>query len=570
MHTPASNQFTSLTFNRKFQFNPFLQKLFRITFPVQEQIEVSENFMDAILVGESTCKEITYLCMYCNTSVNIYTQTQYPFTDIKSTCGSGDVQNILLNLYFNATGNGKKLTYFRYLDYENLQTQIDTANVQILRDIQNAKSIFEILNKRPKPSIDHVITSILFDGLNTIENLTRIVYGDKRALAIGNDVNLNLSFGNLKMSSKSFNFITCDSKKSFDLLLLFRSFQAIVWLLLVAIIVTTPLIMMVGIIITRGSNKPTIRDTISPSSVVFCIIALLLSSIVYTKELHRNCKHRRYFVTWLLTSVVISTAYKGDNFAKTTAPTKISKAENFHQIAGFRLFSKLYCETNLLSYSLYYYMCTDFGSRISTALHNSIGVETFYELLEAADNRSNSNSSSDFNFLKKMNFSLKQDYENAQLMFRIHPAPPNINTSVALSLIGKCDKTAYVGRQPEIRRLLNDFHAENNTFIYSGKARFLEIPSVWHAQESGGYFMKDRMSYLGESGIYDIWKSWIERGWERRGSGSIQIRKISFASNIIVIFFVIIWANMIACIAFLMELLIFRKFNSNTVTATIK
>ncbi|CAL8126144.1 unnamed protein product [Orchesella dallaii] len=373
--TPGSNKFTLLTVIRKFQPNPFHQKLFRIIFPVQEKIDVSGNFIDAILVEESLCKEITFLCMYCNTSINIYTQTQYLFTDMKSSCDSADLQNILLNLYFNATGNGKKLTYFRYLDNKDLQTQIDTADFTILQDIQNAKSIFDILNRRPKPSIDHIITSILFD---------------------------------------------------------------------------------------------------------------------------------------------------------------------------------------------------DFGAGISTALQSSIGLKTFYHLLKAADNRSNSKSSSNFKFLKTMNFSLKQDYDNAQLMFHTHPAPPNINTSIALSLIGKCDKTAYVGRQPEIHRLVNDFYEENNTFIYAGKAHFLEIPSVWHAQESGGYFIKERMSYLGESGIYDFWKGWIERGWERKGGGSIKIRKISLASNIVVIFFVIFWANVIAILTFITELLIFRGCNSKPQVDRIK
>ncbi|CAL8126146.1 unnamed protein product [Orchesella dallaii] len=568
--TPASNQFTLLTFIREFEPNPFHQKLFLIIFPVQEKIEVSNNFVDAILVEESMCTEITFLCMYCNTSMNIYTQTQDPFTDMKSTCDSADLQNILLNLYFNATGNGKKLTYFRYLAIIDLQTQIDTANVTILREIQNAKSIFDILNKRHKPSIDHVITSILFDGLNMIDNVSRSLYGDRRALAIGTDENLNISLGTLKMSSKSFNFITCDSKKSIDLLVILRSFQAIVWFLLVLVILLTPLIMHVSINLNCGRNKVTITDTISSSSVVLGIIALLLGTVVYTKEFNQNCKLRGVFVTWLLTSIVISNAYKGDNFAKTTAPTQISKAENFQQLAGFRLFSTLYCEKNLLRYSLYYYLCTDFGAGISTALLSSIGVETFYHLLKAAANRSNSNSSSEFNFLKAMNFSLKQDYDNAHLMFHTHPAPQNINTSIALSLIGKCDKTAYVGRQPEIHRLVNDFKEENNTFIYAGKARFLEIPSVWHAQESGGYFMKNRMSYLGESGIYDFWKGWIERGWERTGGGSTKIRKISLASNIVVIFFVTLWANVIASLAFIIELLIFRGCNSKPKVDCIK
>ncbi|CAL8126142.1 unnamed protein product [Orchesella dallaii] len=518
--TTATNRFTSLTFIQNSYPNPFLQTYYRVTFPVQERIEVSDNGGDAIVMEESICTEITFMCKYCSPSSNSYTQTQYPFTDIKSICDSADFQNIMLNLYFNATGNGKKLKYYyKYVDFQNFEIQIDTGNVRILRDIHNAKTIFEILRTRPRPTIDDVIASILFDGLDTFENFTRKFHimeiGDRSSLAVGTDANLNIDFGILKMSSKSFNFITCDAKNSIDLLVVLRSFQAVVWFLLVLVILLTPLVMHVGISLC-GQNKVTITDTISASSVVLCIIALLLGTVVYTKELNRNCKLRGFFVPWLLTSVVISNAYKGDNFAKTTAPTKYFKAENFHQLAGFRLFSKFNCQPHLRRYLYFYYICTDFGAFISNVLQSSIGDDNYFDMLGAAVNRSNSNSSSDFNFLKAMNFSFKQDYENAHLMFHTHPAPSNINTSVALSLIGKCDKTAYVGMQPEIRRLVNDFYAENNTFIYAGKARFLEIPSIWHVQESGGYFMKERMSYLGESGIYDFWKGWIERGWEMK------------------------------------------------------
>ncbi|CAL8126140.1 unnamed protein product [Orchesella dallaii] len=570
--TTATNRFTSLTFIQKFDPNPFFQTHYRVTFPVQERMEVSGSRVDGILMEESICTEITFMCKYCNTSNSSYTKTQYPFTDIKSTCDSTDLQNIMLNLYFNATGNGKKFkyNYYKYVDFQNLEIQIDKENFRIVRNIHNAETIFEILRTRPRPTItiDDVIASILFDGLDVLKNFTGNSYfGDKSSLAIGTNANLNLGFGILKMSSKSFNFITCDSKKSIDFFVILRSFQAIVWYLLVLVILLTPLIMHVSINLNCWQNKVTITDTISPSSVVLCIIALLLGTVVYTKELNQNCKLRGVFATWLLTSVVISNAYKGDNFAKTTAPTKSFNAENFHQLAGFKLFSKINCPPHLRRVSFFYYMCTSFGTRITKVLQSSIGIDIYFDMLRVADNRSSSKSSSDFNFLKAMNFSLKQDYENAHLMFHTHPAPPKITTSVALNLIGKCDKTAYVGMQPEIRRLVNDFYEENNTFIYAGKARFLEIPSVWHAQESGGYFMKERMSYLGESGIYDFWKGWIERGRERGGSGS---RKISLTSNIVVIFFVMICANGLASIAFIMELLIFRGFNSNTITSTIK
>jgi len=240
--------------------------------------------------------------------------------------------------------------------------------------------------------------------------------------------------------------------------------------LVLSILLTPPLVRVSFAILDKCRCKSS-KKNIPCVSMVLLIISLLLESAVYTKELQRNVSIRKFFAAWILTSVVISTAYKGDNFAKAAAPTGIQKVENFHQLSGFHLFSKAIClhEQLQFQFPLVLY-CTEFGYRLSSSLQQSLG-DSFYKLISLAYNQSNWR---DFNFMNAIPFNLTQDVENTRLLFRTHQAPVDVNYSVVDSLIGKCNKTAYVGGHQEIQRLVRDFDESGKLFMYSGKERFLE------------------------------------------------------------------------------------------------
>ncbi|CAL8126136.1 unnamed protein product [Orchesella dallaii] len=555
----ANSKFTELAFDPKFKTNPFFQTHYRITFPVQERTEVSDNALYAILVEESACLEITFMCKYCNTSGKSYPHDVYPFTDFKSECSSTDFQNIMSNLYFDATGNGKKLIYYRYMYLASSQIFPEIIDLQTIRGIQNAKSISEIWSKTPRPTIDQIIASILLEDVNVIDNFTARPNEDRSILAIGSDPHLNVSFGILKMSSNSFNFITCDEMKSIDLLVLLRSFKLAVWLFLLASILLTLLFMRVSISIISRFFESDETNTFCPCSVILYITALLLSTVVDTKEVSAKKNLRGFFISWLITTIVISNAYRGDIYAKTTAPAKTFKLETFHQLAGFQLFSKQNCEQKWSNNSYNFFGCTEFGSRVSTLLFRSLGLNNYLYLFTITSNWSSS--FRDPKVLETIEFTSKQDEETTHLLFQTNHAPPQINTSIVHDLIGKCKKTAYIGKQMEIKKMVHAFHIEGKTFMYSGKARFLEMSSVWYAQESGGYYMKERMSYLEESGIYNFWSGWMDKLLDEEGIGSIVARKISLTSNIIVIFFVMLAAHAFSTSSFLMEMLVYRYSN---------
>ncbi|CAL8146526.1 unnamed protein product [Orchesella dallaii] len=64
---------------------------------------------------------------------------------------------------------------------------------------------------------------------------------------------------------------------------------------------------------------------------------------------------------WLLTSIVISNAYKGITLSMTMIPGKIALLESFNELTEFQLFSKSKCELEYPRSNPLFYHCTEFG-----------------------------------------------------------------------------------------------------------------------------------------------------------------------------------------------------------------
>ncbi|CAL8147383.1 unnamed protein product [Orchesella dallaii] len=541
----SNHNFFSLKFER-INKNPYFQIPSRITFPVEETRDGNFTY----LIAKNNCYEITYLCNYCTNHRIPY--KKYPYTDITTPCVSNDYRNVLFQLHTNATGNGKNVTYFRWFARTDRSGFRESRSEKLTVQTQNLRSAVEILRKRPK--LDQIILSIVFEEVKVFENLTKAHEG-RGVLAVGSHQGVGHRFGVLKTDSKSFNFLTCYGRKFVDPFVFVRSFKTQVWIFLLFSILLTPLIIRFTYKKTRrnvhGFNER-ILETES-SVVVIIIMSVLLDSVVNTNELQRHKKLRVFLAAWLLTSIVISNAYKGDHFSKATAPAEVYRVEQFDQLTGFQLFSEVVCpeaDLDLFPLSLW---CTKFGTRLFDTLTENWG-SNFIQLIQAADKRS---SDTDLSFLQNITFKLKRDELNAHLLFQARNAPRHINTDSVAELIGECNRTAYVGSQEEIVRLYKTLLENGEKDVYYGKAQFLDKSTVWYAQESGGYYMKKRISYLGESGIYNFWKRMIKKSYQdiiNRSAVDMDSKgPISLRSNIIVIFYLFGVAHIFTTTSFIVE-----------------
>jgi len=258
------------------------------------------------------------------------------FTDFPIHCDSKNFRNTMHRLYLKETGNGKNFTYFKPVPFGDLYFaghSLEKTDLKVLHSIQHARSNAVVLNLQP--NLDEIIMSILLEGTKDDKDFPtgRNWENLRHSPIVGASPYLAYNYGILQMSSRSFRFLTCDGNPSVNFLVYFQSFDLQVWLLLIA----TVIVLMVTVIILTVKLH---LEVVNAFPLLLSIIALLLNTVVYTKEQFNNLKLRGFYAIWLLTSIIISNAYKGINFSKTAAPNRIPQLQNFNQLSGFQLFSK--------------------------------------------------------------------------------------------------------------------------------------------------------------------------------------------------------------------------------------
>ncbi|CAL8145919.1 unnamed protein product [Orchesella dallaii] len=112
-------------------------------------------------------------------------------------------------------------------------------------------------------------------------------------------------------------------------------------------------------------------------------------------------------------------------------------------------------------------------------------------------------------------------------------------------LIENCDRTAYVVEQREILEGVKYFRRYCNHRIYSGRDALFLKSGIWYAQESGGYYMRNRLRYLSYSGIHQHWMQLIELSHNLFPTKSCnedesEYTSLSMTSNIVVIFYAVV------------------------------
>ncbi|CAL8146114.1 unnamed protein product [Orchesella dallaii] len=532
--------------------NPFLQLTYRLQYTFQQISEMGKSTSISVTLKEE-CSKLVFICKLCE-----YWDTfdkGYSMQEAFLSKPRNLSQETLSNLYLSITGDGKNLTYYRLINPMDIGKSILSRSapfrettLERLRSITHSNSTMNVL--KLGVNRDEIILSILLEKSYRPQSVEEWNRGDQNVPAVGPVTNLTSNIAIIEMQSSSYNFLTCEhSKASISVFIYFLPFQWEVWVLLIfSIPVTTFCMQKTSFWVL--SSRPT-ENRIRSGSIILTITALLLNTIVTTNELCREKHLRLFFTLWLLTSIIISNAYKGDTFAKTTAPAALKKIERFSQLKGFHILTNVLSTytTTLDSISDLRYGC-EIGSDMFSLLMNNLKLIDFIKVQQEFFKNSLNLSST----LEKFQFYSSLDKETAKTFFQLK-FKPVLNNSNPEVLLSNCNKTAFVDDSNEIRELewsLRKKCRGRNQKYYSGKERFMQKSSSWYIQESGGYYMKRRMSYLSESGIYNFWKSYTERkldGLETESQCSIKTdEKVTTSSKLMSIFVVIIFCYVLTLI----------------------
>ncbi|CAL8145916.1 unnamed protein product [Orchesella dallaii] len=513
-------------------YSPFLQ--------IPYQLLYSTNKTNSILEDpqiKSEPENITFICKFCNNSnrsesVEKLLSGKNYFTEISVTClntvsGEG-CRSRMHETYLRITGDGK---YFTYFNFESVRFKLE----KIIK-IQKASSAYKVIKTGSK--LDEIIFSILIEGMPLPYN-PQIWHYAKQFPAVGIIQDIAYAYTNLQTESESFNFLTCDGKLTvprFKILL--EPFNIHTWFVLLSCVVLTIVVMRV-----LEQNIFPKEEHISIVSILTSITAFHLNTAVDNRSWGNSQYLRRYLAIWLFASIILSNAYRGDHFSKILAPRKIDEKAHFSQIQNFVLYTKDDCVP-----SQGYLECSQFVMNFLVWLHTELGAKLFerFRTMLVGKNYHALSLTAFYNetFLMEQNFAVTSDRNIARLFLRLETTTVRDFLDVE-RMVGKCDGTAYVAEQKEILNGVKYFRRNCNPRMYSGRDALFLKTGIWYAQESGGYYMRNRLRYLSYSGIHQHWMQLIELSHNSFPTKSCNedesdYTSLSMASNILVIFYAVV------------------------------
>ncbi|CAL8126150.1 unnamed protein product [Orchesella dallaii] len=561
--------------------SPFLQYHFRISYPIIQNEARKE--LTSITIQEEVCTEFTFMCKFCKRIRNGKPQNgDYSFVHISQPCRfypqtNRGFRSTMDRIIMTETGDGKFVPHFR-LNAELPREELLYKSQSKLKPTK----IQDILLSSPK--IDDIIYNILVEQLPGITKWSLYSKNSDYLPVLGAMLNETI-ISIIQMEFRSYNFLTCDSSAnnlSLNLAVYFNQFHYLVWLTLLLTLAISLIFIRatIQILKTLDDGLTNNQGKIDYFSVLLTITALLLNTVVASKELYKNVKLRVFFSAWLLTSIVISNAYTSHTLAKTTAPTKEKRLEKFHQLEEFKLFinGSIHSRNPFSRHS--YNSKSGEGSDefrqefifdVLTWLSQIVNASVYSKITLRAQMDIHMSSS-----LQPPIFALK-DYKvwgkkteaMTELLTQLQPRSTPTMAGVE-KYLGNCKKTAYIGPVNEIKEIEKYFRNNCKPFIYAGNDKLFEKSGAWLVHESGGGYMRRRMSYLSESGIYHFWKKWVKSSsglYTKRNascsSNEFMPRKVSLRSNSVVIFLMLALAYGVLVIILVFEISICRIHQSN-------
>ncbi|ODM96653.1 hypothetical protein Ocin01_10027 [Orchesella cincta] len=545
---------------------PYLANTFRISY------SLNFNNYPEVELDKMELASIVYMCAYCDLSM-----PELDFNEEVSQSGymfinhfvNGDDPNFrvrMMETYLNVTKDGLNLLYF--IHGHDYLVDLIHNDLERLLEIQKSSKFYDIFKIiKPIPTLDEIILSILIDPIPYERLYMKGSQFTKYPLIGIVDVNVLQKFEIpirkfeiLQMEQSSYKFVTCHGHRyPIDFYIYVNRFQNSVWLGLFGSIAISV------VVIVRASKRDSEANSVS---VLLTIVGLLLNTFVNPSKMDGQRVFRCFLGVWGLSSIVLNTAYMGSNYAGSFAPNHFMETTTLDKIVNFTLYSptRNNCQKDNTNENEEWEvaLCTDIGTKIYYWLTDDILDDEKSLEFEEIDVVSE-----DWKIfgsvLDTFPFKHRTDQIIASLFHRIRPVFEN-RSAYILPLIAKCDETAFIGNDLEIKNLFEgiedgDSWQKTEEPLYTGKDTIFESSPVWYVMESGGKFFSRRKKYLGESGLQQFWKSMIGHLAKQRDRYSTRNNEalsnkpigLSLESNFITVFFLLIICSVVSIISLGME-----------------
>jgi len=357
------------------------------------------------------------------------------------------------------------------------------------------------------------------------------------------------NLGVIKMETHFYDFLTCYRSSSKDFFSYFYPFTASVWLALAA--TTSFTVLVVNLFYKTGPLFDSEARSFN-CSLFLTFLSILLNTFGYTPpEIHAKRKLNAILAVWWLLSIVISNAYRGDNFAKTTVPSKGVKVEKFEELEDFTIYSGNAC----LGYGTDVIHCYVFSNELFEWLVNRLHIRRMKDAVSLLNE--GTNQIIEISITSGVRF-LKEELNMLKLMAKIIRLnlEENYNHSGIEPYLDKCDKTAFIAKNTDTLKLFKNFNEScSKNHMYLGKDAWFVQTTEWHIQLNGGGYMKKRFRYLEYSGIYNFWRKYLKHNDNsfRNSCPRKKIERLSLNSDIVLLLYFYIGFNGISFIALFVE-----------------
>jgi hypothetical protein len=493
---------------------------------------------------DRTALKVSYICTYCMPD-------QPVMRKVSCSSQSFGCYDDMLSVSNSMSGQGLNLTW-------NIPKNIFKFPV-ILERLKNLvraplhKVLFDL-----KPHLDEIILATLIHDLKvTTISHTNPVSLPWIVVGAGSYKGYHLS----PTGKEGFNFITCDgSSRSISFSAYAKPFTIEVWIGLVLTLIISTIIM---VAITKCFRIP----GLSLVSVFFTKYALLMETDVFMGQMSRSKKFRLFLAIWLFGSLIISTAYKGDNIASIIVPNEVEKKyKEFSQLEGFTLYTpSLFGQidnkpgNNMFGFSFGNWIRETFGPK----RYNQVTNESF--------------SYSDIDEKWNLGLNRSKDKTIIKMYRRIKTIPfgEKNGTEEVLARLRNCNRSVFVSDEIQVSTLLRKLRAQGGVgdMFYTGEEPYLfQKTTSWMFSLNGGNFMPIKMARLLAGGIHAFWERILGDNLNNAISHRIGIgttssyenndelmRPLSINSNLVTVFIIFVCGSIITLIVFVFELFFGRK-----------
>jgi hypothetical protein len=437
-------------------------------------------------------------------------------------------------------------------------------NLPKLRNLSSNKLKFhEVLGM--KPHFDEVIMSILIEDVPKLSTKMKDIFSPWISVVRGSSP----AFTTIIFGENGLTFLTCHGGYrgiSFGSYL--KPFQTEVWLALIfsVLISVTLFVILLRVLRTHygwHDIVPHGNSEFTFGSVFFTVFALLMETEVYIGVVSKHKRFRWFMFAWLFGSLILSTAYRGDNISNIIVPSvSTSPLSSFSQLVGFTLYVKSSVGGGA-GEIIQSKMKRDYGTSITSGVGMAFQkyLAWKYGSTAIAQIENDTNGINSFRVTSERDLTLIQLYKS--LVNKEMGSKRDIEHQVLHPLLRHCNKTVFVADNAEVDYMLVNLKSlDDSKKYYRGSELLFPQFDTWTFTKVGGDYFPRRLTGLIVSGIFGFWQKMILKSnlgesltMEQDENFGEEPKPISLQSNIIAIFFVFVALCIFTSFVFLLEML---------------